>query len=328
MTSVPGPHSDEIEWLIFEQAGVLTTGQAKRLLKPGIVRGHLKQRRWRRICRGVLFAENGQLKRDQQLWVAVLAAGPGASLAGVAAAAEGGVQGLRAEPIDVLVPAKRNRSVMLAELPPDMARVRVHRTAVLPEHHQQVRRPPRTTVARAVIDGAAWAGSDYEARDLIARAHQQGRATVEELRAMLDLFPRIRRHQLIDTVIADLAGGATALSEIDLVALCRKHRIAVPDLQLRRTDEAGRNRFVDAHWAGARLLVEIDGSHHMLVENWAADMLRQNQIWISGDRILRFPASLVRSQPAVVAAQIRAALLAARDRSAAVTTESPASPQT
>ncbi|MEU4236596.1 DUF559 domain-containing protein [Actinoplanes sp. NPDC026619] len=311
MRSIPAPHADGLEWAIFDQAAVLTTAQAGRYLKPGTVRGHLGQRRWRRICRGVLLAENGRLTRDQQLWVAVLAAGPDARLAGSAAATEGGVHGLPAEPIDVLVPAERKRSVVLPRLPPDMAEVRVHRTALLPEHHRRTGRPPRTTVARAVIDAAAWARGDHEARDLIARAHQQGRVTAEELRAVLDLFPRIRRHRLIGTAIADAAGGAAALSEIDLIALCRKHRIPAPELQTRRTDASGRTRFVDAHWPDARLLVEVDGSHHMQVVHWEADMLRQNEIWISGDRILRFPATLVRSSPLAVAAQIRAALQAA-----------------
>jgi very-short-patch-repair endonuclease len=259
----------------------------------------------------VLLAENGELRRDQQLWVAVLVAGRGARLAGQAAAEEGGVRGPRAEQIDVLVPAGRGSSVLLPGLPPDMTRVRMRRTAVMPERDQQVGWPPRTTVARSVIDGAAWARSDNEARDLIARACQQGRVTADELWAVVRDFPRIRRRRLITATIADAAGGATALSEIDLVGLCRRHRIPVPDLQLRRADETGRNRFVDAHWAAARLLVEVDGGHHMEVGHWAADMLRQNQIWISGDRILRFPAALLRSNPAVVAGQIRAALLAA-----------------
>jgi hypothetical protein len=40
-------------------------------------------------------------------------------------------------------------------------------------------------------------------------------------------------------------------------------------------------------------------------------MRRQNEIWIAGDRVLRFPAWLVHRRPAEVAAQIRTALVAA-----------------
>ncbi|WP_245665726.1 DUF559 domain-containing protein [Actinoplanes subtropicus] len=211
----------------------------------------------------------------------------------------------------MLIPAGRLRSDRLPRLPPDMPAVRIHRTTILPARHQQAGRPPRTTVARAVIDAAAWAENDNEAREVITRACQQGRATPQALTRVLELFPTIRRHRLINTTIADVSGGATALSEIDLVLLCRRFRLPTPDLQRRRIDESGRNRYVDAEWKSARLLVEVDGGHHMDVRQWAADMLRQNQVWISGDRILRFPAWLVRAEPATVARQIRAALIAA-----------------
>jgi very-short-patch-repair endonuclease len=311
MQNIPAADAGEFEWLIAEQAGVLTIAQAEAFFPGGVVRGHLKQGRWRRLCRGVVLAENGRLMRDQQLWAAVLVAGEHARLAGQAAAIEGGVRGLRADPIDVLIPADRFRSDRLPRLPADMPAVRIHRTTVLPARHQQTGRPPRTTVARAVIDAAAWAESDNEARDLITRACQQGRTTPPALTKVLELFPTIRRHRLINTTIADINGGAMALSEIDLVRLCRRFRLPPPDLQRRRIDESGRNRYIDAEWKGARLLVEVDGGHHMDVRQWAADMLRQNQVWISGDRILRFPAWLVRAEPATVAHQIRAALIAA-----------------
>jgi very-short-patch-repair endonuclease len=311
MRDIPAADGDEFDWLIAEQAAVLTTAQAAAFFTAGAVRGHLRQRRWRRLCRGVLLAENGRLMRDQQLWVAVLVAGEQARLAGQAAAIEGGVRGLRAEPIDVLIPADRLRSGRPPRLPADMSAVRIHRTRVLPARHQQIGRPPRTTVARAVIDAASWAESDNEARDLISRACQQGRVTPAALRQVLEYFPTIHRHRLINTTIADITGGATALSEIDLVRLCRRFRLPPPDLQRRRIDESGRNRYVDAEWRSAHLLVEVDGGHHVDARQWAADMLRQNQVWISGDRILRFPAWLVRAEPATVAHQIRAALIAA-----------------
>ena len=151
MHDIPTAEADEFEWLIAEQAGVLTIAQAEAFFSSGVVRGHLRQRRWRRLCRGVLLAENGRLMRDQQLWAAVLVAGEHARLAGRAAAIEGGVRGLRAEPIDVLVPAGRTRSGRLPRLAADMPAVRIHRTGVLPARHRQTGRPPRTTVARALV---------------------------------------------------------------------------------------------------------------------------------------------------------------------------------
>ncbi|MEU4421342.1 hypothetical protein AB0F81_12010 [Actinoplanes sp. NPDC024001] len=290
---------------------MLTTAQAVDLVGRSALRRHLNQERWRSVCRGIVLTGNGQLTRSQQLWVATLAAGPGARLAGRAAATEAGVKGLAAEPLDVLIPAERHRSGRLARLPADMARVRVHRTSVLPAEHLQLGRPPRTTSARAVVDAASWAGGPRESQMIILSACQQRRVTPERLRAVLGRLPVLRRRRLIAATIADVEGGVGAHSEADFLTLCRRHSLPRPDMQEQRPDTTGRMRYLDAYWRAARLHVEIDGSHHMDVRQWSADMLRQNRIWISGDRILRFPAWLVRSEPAAVAAQLREALATA-----------------
>ncbi|MFV2083711.1 hypothetical protein [Micromonospora sp. LOL_021] len=132
--------------------------------------------------------------------------------------------------------------------------------------------------------------SDDAAQAIIAAGCQQRRVVPAEILAALRWLPRVRRHRLIAAAAADAGGGATALSEIDVVRLCRRYRLPPPDLQQRRKDRAGRVRYLDAYWRRWRLHVEIDGAHHMDVREWAADMRRQNDVWIAGDRILRFPA--------------------------------------
>ena len=308
LRETPGVGADAWDWLLFDQAGVVATAQAVGLLGRAAVRTHLSRGRWRTICRGVLLTENGRLWRDQQLWVAILAAGDGACLAGATAAIEGGIRGLRSDPVDVLVPTARNGMGRLARMPLDMPVVRAHRTSVLPEHHLRPGRPPRTTVARAVLDAAAWAGSDREATAIILTACQQRRVLPGELWRALGDLSRVRRRRLIAATVSDAEGGADSLSEIDLIALCRRHRLPKPEQQRRRRDASGRNRFLDAYWPDARLHVEVDGAHHMEVRHWADDMLRQNEVWMTGDRILRFPAWLIRSDPAAVAGQLRLAL--------------------
>lgn len=305
---IPGPDATEIEWLLFEQAGVLTRTQAVALLGRHQVARHLAQGRWRGICRNLLLTHNGPLHPEQQLWVAVLVAGPEALLAGRTAATAGGVTGLRREPLQVLIPARRARSVNMERLPPDMVQVRVYRTARLPDEHRQLGRPPRTVLARSVVDAAAWAEGDSEARTTIARACQQQRVSPNELEQVLALFPRIKRHRLIARTLDDIAGGATSLNEVDFVTLCRRFGLPAPNLQERRKDANGRNRYLDAYWPEFGLHVEVDGAHHADVENWSADMLRQNEIWIRGDRILRFPAWLIRTRPDLVATQLEAAM--------------------
>jgi very-short-patch-repair endonuclease len=254
---------------------------------------------------------NGRLDRKQQLWVAVLAAGPEALLAGATAAAESGVQGLCAEPLQVIVPAAREVTGRLPTLPPDMPAVRIYRSSILPGEHRQIGRPPRTATARSVVDAAAWARSADEARYVLAAACQQRRVVPAEMLDVLAVMSRVRRRKLIRATLADIEGGAQSLSELDFVSLCRRYRLPLPDMQKRRRDADGRNRYLDAYWTRWQVHVEVDGSHHMDVREWAADMLRQNKIWIAGDRILRFPGWLVRTHPADVAAQLRAALTAA-----------------
>jgi very-short-patch-repair endonuclease len=296
------------------QDGVLTSAQAAGLLGPELVRGHLRQGRWRRICRGVLLTGNGELTAAQQRWVAVLVGGADAMLAGAAAAEAGGVRGLRTDPITVLVPAARSASRRLPRLPPDMPGVRVYRSSVLPQDHRQVGSPPRTTMARSVVDAAVWAPSDRAAQVILAAACQQRCVTPTALLHVLTVLTRVRRRAFLRTTLSDIAGGAQALAEIDLMALCRRYHLPLPEMQHRRRTADGRSRYLDAYWRKWQLHVEVDGAHHMDAAEWSRDMVRQNQIWIAGDRILRFPAWLIRTDPKRVADQLRVALQAADPR--------------
>ncbi|MEH1128596.1 endonuclease domain-containing protein [Micromonospora sp. CPCC 206061] len=306
---LPKDDASALEWLLFQQSGVITWPQAVAELGAGRVRHLLKTGRWRRVCRGLLIAGNGPVSREQQWWVAVLAAGEGALLAGLAAARAGGLRGKwRYEPVDVLIPYGRYAADLLRRLPIDMAAVRVRRTQTLPESHRQRARPDRTSMARSVVDAAQWMHSDADAQSVLAAAYQQRRVTPAELGDVVKTMPKARRHALMVATIADLEGGAEALSEINLVRLCRRHGLPVPDLQERRTDASGRVRYLDGYWREWRVHIEIDGAHHMDAGQWAADMRRQNEVWIAGDRILRFAAFDLRTRPAEVARQIRAAL--------------------
>ena len=76
-------------------------------------------------------------------------------------------------------------------------------------------------------------------------------------------------------------------------------------------DASGRRRYLDLYYEQWGVHVEIDGAQHNDVRAAWADMRRQNDLWIPGDRVLRFPAFAVRHRPAEVFAQVRAALLTA-----------------
>jgi hypothetical protein len=114
--------------------------------------------------------------------------------------------------------------------------------------------------------------------------------------------------------LADIEGGSRAMSEIDLVRLCRRAGLPVPVRQRMRLDSSGRRRYLDAEWEladGSVVGLEIDGIHHMEVGQWYADLMRQAELLRSGrHRILRLPAMAVRLDPRRVVAILAQALVA------------------
>ncbi len=146
------------------------------------------------------------------------------------------------------------------------------------------------------------------ARAVLAAGVQQRLVRADDLAAALTRRGRGPRHALVSATIADIAGGAQALSELDFGQLIRRHGLPEPTRQVLRRDAAGRARWLDAYWDRVRVVAEIDGLWHMDAAAWWADMSRDNELTISGYRVLRFPAFAVRDHPEVVAAQITVAL--------------------
>lgn len=249
-----------------------------------------------------MVTHGGPLTASQLRWAAVLACGPGVALAGLTAAGLSGLTGFEDRRIHLLIPASRR-----VRLP--FPGVVVHRSAVLgPPDIQPSRRPPRTRVARSLLDAAAWAATDHRARAILAAGVQQRIVRVDDLGGALGRQPRLRRHALIAATVNDIAGGAEALSELDFCRLTRRYGLPEPARQVFRRDAGGRRRWLDCYWEEARLVVEVDGMWHMDARAWWADMHRDNELTVNGYRVLRFPAFAVRDHPEVVARQIAAAL--------------------
>ncbi|MDT5038229.1 MAG: hypothetical protein QOE03_3414 [Micromonosporaceae bacterium] len=183
----------------------------------------------------------------------------------------------------------------------------------LPDSDQARRaaRPPCTTPARSLVDAAQWATSDEAASAIVAAGFQQRLVRVQDIHEVLGRLPRARRRALIAAVAGDAAGGAHSLPEAEFTRLCRRFGLPEPSRQVPRRDVRGRQRYLDAYFEEWHLHVEIDGGQHMEVRSWWADMQRQNDLWIPGDRVLRFPAWAIRHRPAKVATQLSAALQAA-----------------
>jgi very-short-patch-repair endonuclease len=181
-------------------------------------------------------------------------------------------------------------------------------TALTPDDVHPLRVPRRTRVARSLVDAAAWMGSDRGAQAVLAAGVQQRLVRPDDLLAVVAANRRLPRRAMISATLGDIAGGAQALSELDLIRLVRRHRLPEPDRQAPRRDSAGRRRWLDAVWEAARVIVEVDGIHHLDAAEYWADMDRDIDFTLGGYHVLRFPAFVVRYRPGYVAGKIRQAL--------------------
>lgn len=298
--------ASELDWLLFHQSDVLSRAQALRFHSRAAIEHRLANRRWQRPHRGVYLTTTSAPTPEQENWIAVLAAGDGAVLAGSSAPAwQYRLSVAGRSGIHLLVRSNvRRLALPIAVIP--------HRTAVLPDadvHH--LGSPPCTMPARSTVDAAAWARSDEQAIAVVAAAFQRRLVTLAEIEDVLDRLPTVRRRATIRRAAIDAAGGSHSLAEVEYLRLNRAHGLPEPTRQLRRVDARGARRYLDIYYEEYGLQVEIDGGQHAEVRAAWDDMRRQNDLWIAGDRVLRFPTWLVRERPNDVFAQVRSALAAA-----------------
>ncbi|MBO1765723.1 hypothetical protein [Allobranchiibius sp. GilTou38] len=167
--------------------------------------------------------------------------------------------------------------------------------------------PVRTTPEWAALHAAAWAGSDRAATTLLAMAVQQRITTGPRLQALLTRSPALPRIHLIRGVVADVTGGAQALSEIDFAKVCRTHGIPEPLRQAMRRGHTGRI-YLDAFWDAYDVAVEVDGFQHTVGHAVVEDALRDNVVRNDGVAVLRIPVLGLRVAPTEFAEQVKAAL--------------------
>jgi very-short-patch-repair endonuclease len=200
------------------------------------------------------------------------------ALDGVSALLAAGVTGYEESLVHVSVPD--------ACTPERPAGVRVHRVDRVPGEVITTRGVPRVAPALAAVRAAHWATSDRQAALLLALPVQQGVVSPAQLRRAATLVVGRRRRALVLTLVADVADGARSLGELDFAAMCRRRQLPTPDRQVLRRRCSGRI-YLDVGWSEARLALEIDGSQHYSGLSVMRDNLRQNDVTIAGDRVLR-----------------------------------------
>lgn len=295
--------------VIVEQAGVLARSQA---LAGGLTSDawtwKIASGRWQLLCDGVAVTHSGEPTELQLRWAAVLKAGRDAALTGDAALVHFGAKRLEVVQYDVAIPAERR--VRRVEAP--LLTMQPHRIEKLKlwtaghPHLQLVHRHAAT------LHAAAWAGTDEQAEHRLTLAVQQRLTAVTSLRLTLADMPRLPRHALILSVLDDVELGATAQSELDFLRFCRRQRLPLPD-QLQLKVRAGNTRYLDARWSWLRITVEVDGAHHMWVEQWNADTMRSLELAVAhrgtGEQLVRVTRSMLRHQEQETAGLLRRLLV-------------------
>ena len=271
---------------------------------PAAIRAQLEARRWQRIGRAVI-RHNAAPTAAERRRAALIVLGPRAVLTSFTAAEEWGLSGWEREPIHVLVP-RGARVRRPAELP-----IRVHYTDLWSPASIVRGRGLHRLGPAAIIAASSFAGA-RPACGILAATVQQRLITPGELVGAVEATPRTRHRAALLAAAHDIGQGAQALSEIDFARLCRRHGLPTPTRQAVRRDPLGRRRYVDAEWRrgdGRRVVVEVDGALHLIARHWWDDQLRQNELAIVGDVVLRFPSVVVRCEQMLVVDQLRRALL-------------------
>jgi hypothetical protein len=253
----------------------------------------------------VIALHTGPIAGPARRWVAVLTGGEGAALGSWTALELHGLVGWQRPALHIVVARGRHVTPLPGLVVHESRRhgpADVVRRSGLPTH----------TVERAAVDAAAWSRSPRTAAGLLAAVVQQGLSQPDRLRLALDQAGRVGHRRRMFLALADIEGGAQALSEIDVGQLCREAGLPEPFRQRVRRDVTGRRRYLDAEWQlpdGSILVLEIDGIGHMEPGRWYDDLFRQAELDLDGrHRVIRLPASAARLEPERVVAVLARAL--------------------
>ena len=256
---------------------------------------------WQGLLPGVYLAATGSPTLIQQEMAAMLYAGPGSVITGLAAVRQHHIRRPVTELIDVLMPASRRRR--------DADFVRLHRTTRLPTRVWKLGPLRYVLPARAVADAARDLTSLRDVRAMVADAVQRSACTVPDLSAELDHGPSVGS-KLFREALTDVADGIRSAAEGDLKDLLAKSGLPMPLFNASLYDKNG--TFIarpDAWWPEKGVAVEVDSQEwHLSPHDHTRTLERQRRMGKRGILVLPFTPREIRTQPADVINTIRHAL--------------------
>jgi len=263
---------------------------------------------WQQLLPGVYLTVTGTPTRRQLEIAALRYAGPGSAITGLAALRRSDVRVPDHSVITVLVRRGRTRV--------DRAFVRVWPTTRMPEYVLVDGPVQFTMVPRAIADAAREVPSFREFRALLADTVQRRRCKIDVLTRELAGTPR-KQSSWLRRALAEVADGVRSVVEGDLRTLIIGSGLPTPmfNAQLFAGDEFLAKP--DAWWPDAGVAAEVDSREwHLSPDDWERTLARHARMGRYGIVVLHFTPGQIRTKPEQVVADIRAALLAGRQRPA------------
>jgi hypothetical protein len=262
---------------------------------------------WQRLLPGIYLAQTGDPTVPQQEMAALLHAGAGSVLTGVAALHGMGLITAQPSRFDVLVSATRR--------PGSRSFVRVHRTTQMPRGVIRQGGRSYTLPPRAFADAARFLTDISEIRAIIAGAVQRRDCPLPALAR--ELSQGQRRHSAgLRRVLEEVADGVRSVTEAEFRDLLKRARLPRPMFNPGLFTADG--SFIarpDAWWPREGVAAEIDSREwHLSPADWERTMHRHAHMSSHGILVLHFSPRQIRTDPATIAAAITDTLAAGAAR--------------
>ena len=306
MTHSAGTDRNDLERTLHRQEHVLSRSQA---LACGMTRDALRHRirpggPWQRILPGVYLTVTGTPTRVQNEVAAVLYAGTGSVITGLAALRRQGIRVPEESVTSVLIPAGRVRA--------SQGLVSIWPTTRMPERICYEGAVQFALPTRAVADSARELTSFRDVRAVVADTVQRGLCRVDGLGEELRQGP-VRNSAWLRRALAEVSDGIRSVAEADLRDLIIKARLPVPMFNAHLYLGPAFLAAVDAWWPQAGVAVEVDSREwHLSPADWDHTLRRGRRLSARGVIVLHVTPGQLRTQPTAVLADIRRALAAGR----------------
>jgi hypothetical protein len=290
------------------QHGVISRAQAAACgMTPGTLRHRVRPGGpWRALLPGVYLANTGVPGRDQFDMAALLHAGRGGVISGLAALSRYGARVQQTGVVDVLVPASRIRK--------DGPFVRMHRTRLMPQRVCYCGPIQYTMPPRAVADAARWLTDARAVRGVVADAVQRKICPLDRLTEELAAGP-MRGSALLRRALAEVVAGVRSVAEGDFLLLIKRARLPEPMLNPRLY--AGKTYIAkpDCWWPQYGLAAEVDSREwHLSPDDWAQTMARHRRMTRYGITVQHYSPGQIARNPKEVIRDLAGALASCRGR--------------